>query len=65
MSDSKVMRCPFCRRLYKTYSMMVGDQSCCPACRIEAEKNMGERPAKWVGACNPKTAQQGGRSGKP
>lgn len=33
------LKCPFCGRLYKGYSMYAGDQSCCPKCREAAERN--------------------------
>lgn len=32
-----------CGKPYKFYNMYVGDQSVCPKCRAEAEKNMGSR----------------------
>ena len=46
MNDEKVNQCKFCDSLYRTYSMMVGDQSCCPRCRDAANKN--EPPQKSV-----------------
>lgn len=39
--DGKVMRCPFCGKLYEVSDFYVGDQGCCPGCRAEAKKNMG------------------------
>ena len=39
--DGKVMRCPFCGKLYEVADFFVGDQSCCPGCRAEARKNTG------------------------
>lgn len=39
MNDGIVQKCPFCGKLYRTYSMMVGDQSCCPECRRQADEN--------------------------
>ena len=39
MSEQTV-KCPICRKPYKTYSYYVGDQSACPKCRQEASENM-------------------------
>jgi sarcosine oxidase delta subunit len=41
--DEKTVKCPICGKPYKVYSMYAGDQSACPKCVEEAEKNMG----KW------------------
>lgn len=36
--NEQTVKCPICGRAYKVYSMLVGDQSACPACVREAEK---------------------------
>lgn len=42
----QIVRCPYCGRLYRFYSMMVGDQNGCPSCvrkrHDEADKVMGD-----------------------
>ena len=40
MSDSRVAKCPFCGKLYKTYNMTTRDQSCCPSCERKADEEM-------------------------
>ena len=34
---SQIIKCKFCGRLYEFASMLVGDQSCCAACRSAAK----------------------------
>ena len=34
-----IRKCPFCGKLYATFSMMVGDQSVCSACMVETHRN--------------------------
>lgn len=46
MSESRVAKCPFCGKLYKTYSMIVRDQSCCPECEARAEDAIRENITK-------------------
>lgn len=44
MSDlDKTVKCPFCGRLYKFYAFSAADQSACPRCVAEAERQI-EKP---------------------
>jgi len=45
LDDGKVIKCPICGKPYRIYSYYAHDQSVCPKCRIEADKNMGLN--KW------------------
>jgi hypothetical protein len=36
MSEN-IINCPICGKPYEFFSMMVGDQSCCPGCRLAAK----------------------------
>lgn len=47
--NSKVVKCHLCGTLYKTYLHMVGDQSCCPACRRKADQNERKEFNRWEG----------------
>lgn len=42
MEQEKTVKCPLCGALYKLLPI-VGDQSACPKCVREAERNMGGR----------------------
>lgn len=46
--DERTVRCPHCGKLYKLVPM-VSDQSACPSCVLEAERNMRGpwRPAPY------------------
>jgi hypothetical protein len=39
----RTVKCPICGKPYKTYSYYAGDQSACPKCVREAEKNSWEK----------------------
>jgi endogenous inhibitor of DNA gyrase (YacG/DUF329 family) len=38
----RTIKCPICGRPYKTYPSYAGDQSACPRCRKEAERQEGK-----------------------
>lgn len=42
--EPQVSKCKFCGRLYEVAPMMVGDQSVCPKCREEAQRNTRPSP---------------------
>ena len=38
----RTRKCPICGRPYKVFSMYAGDQSACPSCRAEAERQISK-----------------------
>lgn len=47
----QVIRCPYCGRLYRFYSMMVGDQNGCPGCVKDRHKEADDtmKVNRWTG----------------
>ena len=41
MADSQVVKCNICGKPYRFFAFYAGDQSACPACRAEADRNSG------------------------
>ena len=39
----KTVKCPICGEPYKVWAYYAGDQSACPKCRAQAEKNTYEQ----------------------
>ena len=39
--NGKTIKCPICEKPYKVYMHTVADQSACPKCVAEAERNSG------------------------
>jgi hypothetical protein len=35
----QIVKCKFCGALYRIFAYMAGDQSCCPQCRAQADRN--------------------------
>jgi NMD protein affecting ribosome stability and mRNA decay len=46
MPSEWTRRCPICGAPYKCYNMTVADQSACPDCIAEAERQL-ERPSEY------------------
>lgn len=40
----KTIKCPICGKPYKFYAFYAGDQSVCPKCVAEAEKDIVKHP---------------------
>lgn len=48
LDDGKVVKCPICGGPYRIYSYYAGDQSTCPKCQKEADKNMDLDKPEWT-----------------
>lgn len=49
--NSQVVKCPYCGRLYRFRSMMVGDQSGCSDCVKDRHKKADDtmKVNQWIG----------------
>ena len=45
MAEDQTVKCPICGRPYKVMMFYAGDQSACPSCRAEADRNMTKTPS--------------------
>jgi endogenous inhibitor of DNA gyrase (YacG/DUF329 family) len=44
----QTIKCPICGKPYKIFSHYAGDQSACPSCVKEAEREIKREPFTWM-----------------
>ena len=48
MNEGRIVKCPHCGNLYRVHPFQFGDQSACPGCRREADRNTRPEGTTWV-----------------